>query len=64
VLQLGVLGCRRAHERAVIDGWAGDVIGEIDFTAFGSVFGFVGCRIGETNGLFISDQLCNAQLRE
>jgi hypothetical protein len=47
VLQLGVLGCRSAHEREDIKGCAGDVTGETDLTGRGKGFGSVGWSMGE-----------------
>lgn len=51
MLQLGVLGCSKAHERDEIDGCAGEVTGEMDLTGRGRVSGLVGWRIGEINAL-------------
>lgn len=51
VLQLGRLGCKRAHDRLVMAGCAGPVIGEMEDTTDGKLFGSPGCRIGETNAL-------------
>lgn len=56
VLQFGSLGCKRAHDRLVIAGCAGPVIGEMEATDDGKVLRSPGCRIGETNALcHISD---------
>jgi hypothetical protein len=51
VPQFGRLGCKRAHDRLVIAGCAGPVIGEIEDTADGNVLESPGCRMGETNAL-------------
>lgn len=51
VLQFGRLGWRSAHDRLAMEGCAGPVIGEMDLTDAGRVFGSLGCRIGETNAL-------------
>lgn len=51
VLQLGLFGWIKAHERLEIAGWAGPVIGEMDVRVDGSVFGLPGCKIGEANAL-------------
>lgn len=52
VVQLGTSGWSSAHDRLEIDGCAGPVIGEMDFTAAGRVFRFEGFKIGEMNGLY------------
>lgn len=50
MVQDGLLGCRVAHERAVCEGCAGDVIGAMAERLCGSVFEARGKRIGETKG--------------
>lgn len=51
VLQFGRLGWRSAHDRLEMEGCAGPVTGEIDFSDTGKVLGSLGCRIGDTNAL-------------
>lgn len=51
VLQFGRFGCKRAHDRLVMAGCAGPVIGEMDDTEDGKMLGSLGCRIGETKAL-------------
>jgi hypothetical protein len=48
--QDGSCGCRRAHERFLIAGLAGDVIGFMARTVRGRVC-LLGKRMGDTNGL-------------
>lgn len=45
------MGWRRAQEREVREGWAGDVIGEIACREEGRGVGLLGKRIGDVNGL-------------
>ena len=49
--QEGEVGWRRAQEREVREGWAGDVIGEIACREEGRGVGLLGKRIGDVNGL-------------
>ena len=49
--QDGSLGCRKAHDRDGIDGWADDVTGEIDVREEGRVWLADGKRRGEMKGL-------------
>ena len=45
------MGWRRAQEREVSDGWAGEVIGEMGVRVAGRGDGLLGKRIGDTNDL-------------
>lgn len=50
-MQEGVVGWRVAHERAVWEGWAEEVIGARAESEVGRVFWLRGKRIGDMNGL-------------
>lgn len=49
--QEGEDGCRRAQERAVWRGVAGEVMGDIGRREGGRGFGWLGIRMGDMNGL-------------
>lgn len=49
--QEGEEGWRRAQERAVMEGWAEEVMGEMEFRVWGRVVRALGKRIGEMKGL-------------
>jgi len=52
-LQDGSVGCRVAHDREVMSGWAPEVRGAMAFRPTGRVSSLFGKRVGETNALRI-----------
>ena len=53
-VQDGSEGCKVAHDKAVWDGFAGEVMGASTERVGGSVLARLGKRMGEMNGLFDS----------
>lgn len=51
VRQEGDLGWRRAQDREAMDGWAGEVMADMDWRESGMILGFEGWRIGEIKAL-------------
>lgn len=49
--QKGEVGWRRAQEREVMEGWAGEVIGAMGLRVDGRGEGLLGKRMGEVKGL-------------